>query len=179
MWARLRGIERGLGGLHQTLRMTSMVNSRPLWKAVFVLAAAVFCGPMCASAQAGADSATLRIQLLDGRTGRPVTNQHLAIARKDGRPLEANGASKKVETTDGEGYAPIPNTDVALDRVVVYVDRHRPCSKAEKREFSLVKVRASGVVSENSCRSRITLFPQAGTLVFFVREETFLERIRH
>ena len=159
--------------------MTSIVDSRPLWKAIFVLVGALFCGPLCAGAQAGADAAALRIQLLDGRTGRPVTNHHLVIARKDGRPLEGNGAGKKGETTDGEGYAPIPNTDVALDHVVVNVDRHRPCSKTEKREFSLVKVRASGVVSENSCRSRITLFPQAGTLVFFVREETFIEKMRH
>ncbi|MDQ2924937.1 MAG: hypothetical protein M3R43_05200 [Acidobacteriota bacterium] len=135
---------------------------------------------LCLSLRAGPQAATdvapsLRIQILNGMTGRPVANRHLVLIRKDGRRLEGNGAGK---TTDGEGYAAIPNADVALSDVVVSVDLYRPCSKTGKHEFSLVKVRGAGVVSENSCRSRITLFPQAGTLIFFVREETFLEKMR-
>ncbi len=152
-----------------------------VWNPAFALFVGIML-PMATSAspQAATDVAPpLRIQVLNGRTGRPVTGRHLILTNKDGHPLEGNGVGKKAETTDGEGYAPIPNRDVGLDRVVVNVEEHRPCSKTAKHEFSLVKVRTTGVVSENSCRSRITLFPQPGTLIFFIREETFLERMRH
>jgi len=134
------------------------------------------CVMLSAGAQMG-DAPALRIQILNGKTGRPVAHQHLALLRKDGKPLD--GADKSSVTTDGEGYAPIPNVDAAVGDVVVFVDLHRPCSKTGKREFSLVGVRSKGVVSENACKPRITMFPVAGTLIYFVRDETFLEKMRH
>jgi hypothetical protein len=134
----------------------------------------VFCVLSHAGAQAVADATALRVQILNGKTGRPVTNQHLRMFRKDGRPFDSKG-----ETTDGEGYAAIPNADTSLSDVSIAVDAHVPCSKTGKRDFSLAKVRVSGVVSENVCRPRITMYPQAGTLIFYVRDETFIERMRH
>jgi hypothetical protein len=94
--------------------------------------------------------------------------------RKDGKAIDGKG-----ETTDGEGYAAIPNVDAALSDVFISVDLHLPCSKTGKHDFSLAKVRVSGVVSENVCRPRITMYPQAGTLIFYVRDETFIEKMRH
>jgi hypothetical protein len=124
--------------------------------------------------QTPAPADTLRIQILSGKTGRPVTSQHIVLMRDDG------GAPKRLadEKTDGEGYAAIPNVD-APAKVSVLVEAHMPCSKSGKHSFELVKVRTEGVVSENTCRPRITLFPQAGTLVVFVRDETFFEKMRH
>ncbi len=148
---------------------------------LFAFRAALLCAlSLCcwsrAEAQVVADALKLRVQILDGKTGRPVENQHLLLQREDGRPLGSDGASKAV-TTDGEGYASVPNVDPSIPAVFILVESHRPCSKAQRHDFSLLKVRTSGVVSENSCRPRITLFPQAGTLIFFVRPETFFERL--
>jgi hypothetical protein len=137
----------------------------------------VLCGVLCAPFHAGAqaaDATALRVQILNGKTGRPVTNQHLRMFRKDGKAIDGKG-----ETTDGEGYAAIPNVDAALSDVFISVDLHLPCSKTGKHDFSLAKVRVSGVVSENVCRPRITMYPQAGTLIFYVRDETFIEKMRH
>ncbi len=128
-------------------------------------------------AQAAADAPTLRIQLLSGKTGRPVANQRLTLTRGDGKSLDGSPRNR-FATTDGEGYAAIPNLDATVGNVLVAVDFFKPCSKTGKRAFSLVAVRASGVVSENVCRPRITVFPQAGTLIFFVRPETWLEKNR-
>jgi hypothetical protein len=142
-----------------------------------VLCALLCCVALCVRAQTGADTTALRIQLLNGRTGRPVTNQHLVITRKDGRVLE--GTAKAGETTDGEGYAGIPNIESPPSEISVSVDAFQPCSKTSRHIFSLAKLRASGVVSENSCRPRITMYPQPGTLIFYVRDETFIEKLRH
>jgi hypothetical protein len=133
------------------------------------------CSPL-ASGQTPGDASALRVQLLNGRTGRPVANHHLLLLRKDGHPLE--GTTKAGETTDGEGYAAIPNVDAPVADVYVSVEAYRPCSRTEKHHFSLAKVRTSGVVSENSCRPRITMFPLPGTLIFYVREETFIEKMQ-
>jgi hypothetical protein len=130
--------------------------------------------PLYVRAQAVADATVLRVQILNGKTGRPITNQHLRLLRKDGKAIDNKG-----ETTDGEGYAAIPNTDASLPDVFISVDLHVPCSKTGKHDFSLAKVRVSGVVSENSCRPRISMYPQAGTLIFYVRDQTFLEKMRH
>jgi len=58
------------------------------------------------------------------------------------------------------------------------VDLHHACSKTDKHDFSLEKVRVTGVVSANSCKPRITMYPQPGTLIFYVRDLTFFERMR-
>jgi hypothetical protein len=84
----------------------------------------------------------------------------------------------KGETTDGEGYAPIPNINATVGNVFVTVDLHRACSKIEKHDFSLAKVRVAGVVSENSCKPRISMYPQPGTLIFYVRDLTLMEKMR-
>jgi hypothetical protein len=125
------------------------------------------------------DATTLRVQILNGKTGRPVTNAHLVLFR-DAHLTAFNGAHEnKGETTDGEGYAAIPNVDAAVGSVFIAVDMHRACSKTDKHEFPLAKVRVAGVVSENSCKPRISMYPQPGTLIFYVRDETFLEKMRH
>jgi hypothetical protein len=135
---------------------------------------------LCVSLRVAAqDATTLRVQILNGRTGRPVTDVHLRLFR-DVHASAFNGAKdNKGETTDGEGYAPIPNVDAAVSSVFIAVDLHRACSKTDKHDFPLAKVRVAGVVSENYCKPRITMYPQPGTLIFYVRDLTFMEKMRH
>lgn len=124
------------------------------------------------------DATTLRVQILSGKTGRPVTNVHLRLFRDAHLAAFSGAHDDKGETTDGEGYAPIPNVDATVGSVFIAVDLHRPCSKTDKHDFSLVKVRVAGVVSENSCKPRISMYPQPGTLIFYVRDLTLMEKMR-
>jgi len=134
----------------------------------------------CASLPAGAqDALPLRVQILNGRTGRPVTNVHLRLFRNARLHALSVANGDKGETTDGEGYAPIPNIDATSGNVFITVDLHRACSKTDKHDFSLEKVRVAGVVSANSCKPRITMYPQPGTLIFYVRDLTLFEKMRH
>ena len=123
----------------------------------------------------------MRVQILDGKTGRPIANQRLLLQGKDGHALGGDGPGKPGMTgftTDGEGYAPVPNVDASVPEISISVEMHRACSKTERHEFSLLKVRTSGVVSENSCKPRISMYPQPGTLIFYVRDLTLLEKMR-
>ncbi len=129
----------------------------------------------CGVAAAQNDGSGMRLQLLSGKTGRPVANQKVMLERPDGMGLDGKkGGTAAV--TDGEGYAAIPGSDATL--LAIAVELHKPCSKTLKHTFDLGKVRAAGVVSENACKPRITLYPQPGTLVFFVRDMTWLEKMR-
>jgi len=141
--------------------------------------AVVFAVLLWASLRAAAQDATaLRVQILNGRTGRPVTNVHLKLFRDVHAHSFSGAHNDKGETTDGEGYAPIPNVDATTSNIFIAVDLHRPCSKTDKHDFSMVKVRVTGVVSENSCKPRISMYPQPGTLIFYVRDLTLLEKMR-
>ncbi len=142
------------------------------------LCAWVCCYVPAGLSQTATDGNTLRIQILSGKNGRPVTSVHVTLLRKDGLALDGSRAIKWV-ATDDEGSISVPSPDPAVADVYISVALHRPCSKTGRHNFELARVRASGVVSENSCSPRIKLFPQAGTLVFFVRDETFLERLHH
>ena len=126
------------------------------------------------AAQAPAD--TLRIQVLSGKTGRPVTNARILLWRSVKLDTLDGAKSNPGEFTDGEGYASIPATEAIT--FFLHVEEHMPCSK-DVPAFSLVDIRVHGVVSQNTCSRRIKLYPQVGTLIFFVREETFFERMRH
>ena len=142
------------------------------------LCALVLCVAFGVVLRASAQTAPLRVQILNGKTGRPLANQKIVVMGRDGVPAHA-AHEFGTEMTDGEGYAALPELNTPLTEVRVFVESHLPCSKTGKHDFSLAKVRVSGVVSENVCRPRITMYPQAGTLIFYVRDETFIEKMRH
>jgi hypothetical protein len=144
--------------------------------AVAMLFAVWLCASLNVEAQ---DATTLRVQILNGKTGRPVTNVHFNLFRDAHLKPFSGATGGKGEITDGEGYDAIPNVDTSVSGVFISVDLHRACSKTDKHNFELTKVRVTGVVSENSCRPRISMYPQPGTLIFYVRDETFLEKMRH
>jgi hypothetical protein len=134
--------------------------------------------PLMVEAQTTPDASTARIQVLNGRTGRPLANQKIILMSGDGKPGHTTHHLVDV-VTDGEGYAPLPNLDASVRDMSVMVALHQPCSKTGVHGFSLAKVHATGIVSENSCKPRITMYPQAGTLIFYVRDETFIEKMQH
>jgi hypothetical protein len=142
-------------------------------------AAAVLClAWLCASLNVeGQDATPLRVQILNGKTGRPLANQKIVLMTHAGAPSQADQRLAS-EVTDGEGYALLPNISDPSADVVVFVETHQPCSKNFRHNFSPMKVRVAGVVSENSCKPRITMYPQPGTLIFYVRDQTFLEKMR-
>ena len=125
--------------------------------------------------RASAQASELRVQVLNGKTGRPVVNTHVMLWRDMGHAALAPGVAPQ-GTTDGEGYAAIPANDAEF--VVVFVEGRQTCSKTFEHTFSLTSVRTRGLVSENACNAHIHMYAQAGTLVVFVRELTWYERMR-
>lgn len=119
----------------------------------------------------------MRLQVLNGRTGKPVVHARVTVWASDDIPKHPAKKLVKAET-DGEGYISLPDAGPVPQHVIVDIETFRPCSRTDTNSFTVQKIAATGLVSENACKPRISLYPQAGTLVFFVRPETWLERLR-
>jgi hypothetical protein len=77
-----------------------------------------------------------------------------------------------------DGIVTVSITDPHADSLDVYVEWHHPCAK-KRVAFSLQEIISTGVVSENSCNSKLKRSSIPGTLILFVRDETFFEKMAH
>jgi hypothetical protein len=137
----------------------------------------LFASPLAAIAQQ-----TLRVQILNGKTGKPVANENVNLFRAGDFGDLAGDRNVRGFTTDAEGM--IKTSDIAPNTpsFYVFVDWHRQCTNKDKVNriaFSLQEIFATGVVSENACKPKIERSVTPGTLVLFVREETFFEKMAH
>jgi hypothetical protein len=116
---------------------------------------------------------TLRIQILNGKTGKPISNNRVVLmGESDSKGISELGTF----FTDADGVLTASQTDPQTRSVIVYPEWHQPCSK--NRNFSVADIASKGVVSENSCK-KLERTASPGTLILFVRDETFFEKMAH
>jgi hypothetical protein len=123
---------------------------------------------------------TLRVQILDGKTGKPVAHEHVKLFR-DGDFSDLIG-SRDIHGFTTDEYGIIETSQIATETKTagVAVDWHRPCLKVFRLQwFPLPSVMAIGAVSENSCNAKLHTKAEPGMLIFFVRKETFFEKMAH
>lgn len=142
------------------------------WTAIAMMG---LCGGL---AYAQHDASQLRLQVLNGKTGKPVVHVKVRVDKAPGGVPDDKGTLWVNAETDGEGYIMLPEATPTPGMMFVHVLAFLPCSRTNVNGFVVQKMAAAGTVSENACKPRITLYPQAGTLVFFVRPETWLDRLR-
>ena len=117
----------------------------------------------------------LRVQVLNGKTGNPVANEHINLFR----PGEC-GANWHIGefNTDAIGVFTFSQASGKTDSFTIAVDWHRPCAKSYAK-FSLQDISSKGLVSENTCKPKLVRIAEPGTLILFVRDETFFEKMAH
>jgi 5-hydroxyisourate hydrolase-like protein (transthyretin family) len=125
---------------------------------------------------------TLRVQILNGKNGKPVANEHVNLFRTGDFGDLAGDRNVRGFKTDADGV--IATSDISSDihSFFVSVDWHRQCNENEKvnrTAFSLSEVFSKGIVSKNSCKAKVQRPAEPGTLILFVRDETFFEKMAH
>jgi hypothetical protein len=118
----------------------------------------------------------IRICLINGRSGQPVSNNHLLVRGA----LDKSGDGSKVNigvNTDKDGYVTVSLPTQNLSAIEIWTEWYQPCSKT--RTFPVEQLLHFGIVSENSCKPKITQPPAQGTLIFYIRPETFFEKMAH
>jgi len=108
---------------------------------------------------------TIRIRLIDGRNGRPLSKEHLQVrvGRKPGRPQSL--------PTDSAGVAllHVAGSSDSIDvRTYNYLDCRPNFDAGVRPTYSVEVILKSGAVGQNSC-GNATAQPAPGELVLFAR----------
>jgi hypothetical protein len=125
---------------------------------------------------------TLRIQILNGKTGKPVAHEHVNVFRTGEFGDLTGNRNVAGFTTDTDGVFTTSDIRSDIHSFLVSVDWHRQCVKNNKVNnvaCSLQEIFTKGVVSENACKPKLERSATPGTLILFVRDETFFEKMAH
>jgi hypothetical protein len=125
-----------------------------------------------------AGAQTLRVQVLDGKTGKPVANEHINLFANDDLGDTRGNRNGWGYNTDQSGIFVMSDLTPEIKSFTVYVDWHQPCAKV-RQWFDPEKVLAAGVLSDNTCKPSFESKAAPGTLLLFVRPETFFEKMAH
>src|ERR1700733_8464703 len=138
-----------------------------------------------------AQTATIRIRVLDGRTGKNLPGMNLAFVDyhndRDGSDADLNGR-KSVETlADGDSYIANPNAHGVLVFGGLGSGVWVPCTRQKlynsdtrtygsEHFYPVSTIVASGLVANNDC-SRRTATAKPGELIIFLRPATWWEKL--
>jgi hypothetical protein len=116
------------------------------------------------------------IHLIDGRNGKPVSNEHLLIFQGASPEDIKEHRSHLDLQTDANGIAFLP-TD-AMPQIQVWPDWHKICrSAASNSIFSLEEIKKNGAATPNSCGST-TMKLVPNHFYIFARPLNFREKMR-
>lgn len=139
-----------------------------------------------------AQTATIHVRVVDGRTGHSLPGMNLAFVdyhtdENGGHRDDLNGRKHVAASADGDSY--IANPDA--HGVLVFIGMGRdgfwtPCSKQKFYDsntrtygtdylYQVSTIVNSGLVAKNSC-SKVSAAAKSGELVIFIRSTTWWER---
>jgi hypothetical protein len=123
----------------------------------------------------GASAQTLKVQVFDGKNGMPLANQRVVLMGDSD-----SGGIRQVGDfhTQSDGTFQVSSTTQRIRSLDAYVEGRHLCSN-NPAKFSFQQIISTGVVSENSCKSKLQQRVQPRTLVLYVRDETFFEKMAH
>jgi hypothetical protein len=124
-----------------------------------------------------AGNGTVEIHVVNGKNGSPVVNANVLVFQGVSTEEIAQLKHSIELRTDSDGVA-ILSKD-AMSWLRVSVDWHRPCQKDPRGGiYPLAMIVDAGLVTPNTCGS-ITRKASPGKFYLFMRDETFLEKMRH
>jgi hypothetical protein len=102
-------------------------------------------------------SDTIVIQVLDGKSGKPIPNEHLLIFQgATAEDVRAQKNPSKALKTDANGVAILPLDDPSILKIQVWVDWHVLCQeKPNEQSYGVENIRKTGLSSPNNCGSLV------------------------
>jgi hypothetical protein len=125
----------------------------------------------------GADK-TLVIHVLDGKSGKPISNEHLIVF--EGVSAEEVGKERNhIDLrTNAAGIAVLPIKEPSLAQIQVWVDFHVLCQKEPNaRSYEVEDIMKTGTSMPNNCGKALAR-PEPGQFFVFVRRPGFWEKMR-
>ena len=138
-----------------------------------------------------AQTATIHVRVLDGRTGKNLSGMNLAFvdyySDPDGsKHPDLNGRMTVRTSVDGDSYVAKPNAHGVLVFAGLGDGVWTPCTRQKLYDsdtrtygsenlYPVSTIIASGLVASNSCSTR-TATAKSGELIIFVRRATWWEK---
>ncbi|MGH9433907.1 MAG: hypothetical protein ACRD3T_20455 [Terriglobia bacterium] len=126
----------------------------------------------------------VRIKVLNGRNGRPVTNERVNVWVGDKPAALGFGGKAGAQfflPTGKDGVAVLHLGPVRPDLIEVLPDFYLACQRPRPvgsvPRYSIKEIITQGVATANTC-GKIEVSPKPGELIFFVRPRTLWERLR-
>ena len=120
-----------------------------------------------------AQESTIILRLLNGRTGKPITDRSFNVW------LGSSG--NVLHDTNSSGEIKLDVAKITPPSIRVLPDHRFDCrserdvTSGDRTEYSLDEILSKGVVGENLC-GHAKSPPEPGVLIIFVRPRTFIEK---
>jgi hypothetical protein len=145
----------------------------------FVKTLCILLGLAGVVAFATAQDSHIIVQVVDGRNGRPLANQHLLVFAGES-PQSVRQHKKQFElVTDKEGRADLMVVPRDIQWIQVWVDWHVLCqSEPNSKSFSVAEILSTGLSTPNTC-GKVAQEAGVGHLIVFARPAHFWEKMQH
>ena len=138
----------------------------------------ILVGLILVGVAAMAQDTRIVVQVVDGRSGRPLADQHLLIFAGESPDAVRLQKNHFELVTDKDGLANLPIASSDVQWIQVWPDWRILCQKTPNGEaFSVAEILSTGLSTPNTCGSaRQELRP--GHFVVFARPAHFWEKMR-
>lgn len=132
------------------------------------------------SAQNGAMAKAIDIvvQAVDGRSGKPLANQHLLVFTGPSSEAVKSHAEHTGLTTNKEGVGTLTIYPAETQWLQVWADGRILCQQDPNRNtFNVATIMSKGLAAPNTC-SAVVEQPPPGHFIIYARPAHFKEKIR-
>ncbi len=115
----------------------------------------------------------ITIHVLDGKSGKPISNEHLLIFLTNDKGVPQTEHIDR--RTDTDGLVVLSSKDVPFRFIQVWVDWHVLCVKRPNSVvYAISEVLEQGIISQDECGG-IKVQPEPGDLYIFARSRHWWE----
>ena len=146
---------------------------------VLVLIGALWFGATTRAQYAGTEeSLNITVQVLDGRNGKPLKNQHVLVFTGPSSDAVKTHAQHTGLVTNEAGIGTLMVNPSETRWLQVFADGSVTCHpNPNQGSFSVSEIMSKGLVTPNSCSSLVRAAPP-GHLIVFARPAGFMEKMK-
>ncbi|HZP24740.1 MAG TPA: hypothetical protein VFB04_14930 [Terriglobales bacterium] len=147
--------------------------------AVSALAVVLLFGSSMKAQNAGMEKTlNITVHVLDGRTGKPMSDQHVLVFTGLSSDAVKTHAQHTSVTTDKDGVGMLTIYPAETQWLQVFADSRVLCyPNPNQSTFSVSDILSKGLVTSNDC-SALVREPSPGHFIIFARPSRFMEKMK-
>ena len=123
-------------------------------------------------------SMDITVQVLDGRNGKPVADQHVLVFTRLSAAAVKTHAQHTGVTTDKDGMGTLTIYPGETQWLQVFTDGRVPCfPNPNQASFSVSDIMSKGLVTPNDCSAQVQQ-ASPGHFVIYARPAHFMEKMK-